>query len=264
MSDAVKFRLTINHEQPLDASDFAQSIQSLTDLHETFSVSTSGKKPKLFIKKINEGSIVIFFLQDLAQQIPLAGIEDFNDFITHLRGIYRAIKLLKPLPDYIKKILKKNAKKNCSDIKKIANPARTQGNHMNIENGNESISIAPEDIENIDERMNKEIEELESFEKTTEIKKHQNFYWQQATGNENTSKNDRGTIKEIFESSLPVIFETSVKEKILREALFRKIYVVDVEIDYVDKNPIRYRILSVYEDKPLTPKTNKSDQNLLF
>ena len=263
MSDAVKFRLIINHAQPLDASDFAQSIQSLTDLHETFSVSAPDKKPKLFIKKINEGSIIISFL-DFAQQIPLAGIEDFNDFIIHLREIYKAIKLFKPLPDYIKKILKKNVKKNCSCIKKIANPARKQGNHINIENGEESISITPEDIKNIDERMNEEIEELENFEEITKIKKHQNFYWQQATGNENTSKNDKGIIEGIFELPLPVIFEKPVKEKILSEALFRKIYVVDVEVDYMNEKPIRYRILFVHEEKPLMPKKNESDQNLLF
>lgn len=242
--------ITIKNSEPVELSDFAQSMLSLSDDYTTRYTSNPKQPAKLYIKELRNGSII-------AELAPLLA------FTGDLLGNFDSIKsYAEYLSETINWLLGKDKKPEninqhqMTNIAHIVNPvAQDHGAQMNIgvinvEKGGtvNVININSNDANIIQNRAREERKQLQNIDKTVEAGEYKNvlMYWERIAKETDT---DRAIIESISKKPVKVLMPEEIKEKIGLTAQypFQYAHIVDVMVETIEGKPKLYKIIKYHE-----------------
>lgn len=254
--------IKITHSKPIEVKDFVATMNAIGNLFDDFcnenGDSSEAKKAKLYVEKIEHGSIEIF-LTEAVTALALPFIENVNlimEFAGHIKNVIQ----------YFTKGEGNNPKltpkelKNYKDVFAITagdNKGKTEigaiesGNKKNIFNNCTFNYFESNTAQNQIERAERELKDSEFSENIHERQLMTIF---QMRGNMGTDTGNRAIVDNLSTKSFPVVFETDdLKRKILRndENPTKKGFLVDVIIQTIGGKPAVYKIIKLHEIIPL-------------
>lgn len=256
--DAALF-VHIEHSKPVEMSEFVSSLNALNSLYSSYIKKYGDSKgisqSKLYIEKIEEGSIDIF-LCELAAASLIPFIENANvifDFAAHIKGIY----------DFF---TKGEGEKPTLDIQECKNYKDVLGIVASDPHGKMSIgAINKADKGNVfnnctfnfgnsnsvQNQLGKNIEELKAKEPIAEV---YNRVLMQIYQLRNESSNDVGNkaiIDEIAQGKkVSLLFDSEeLKSKILFSEAnpTQKGFQVDVKVQTINGRLSAYKVIALYD-----------------
>jgi len=247
--------IEIKNNRPVELADFTSGLTALADQYRRFAeksdlVGADGSSGNLYIHEIRTGSIIAE-LQPLVEQLPMfvGAVASVPEFVRHLSEIYEFfLNGVGPDPER-----PKQEYQNCAGI---LNPvARDQGSQMNFYigqmNGDVNLGYSLNSTEGaaIQHRIANHVAMMR--QPSTGRVFQQLFYWYQARDDLQARAGDRGVIENIDPRPRKVRFSSEdTKRQMLEGAIFRQVYVVDVEVGTVNGRANLYTILEVHDVFP--------------
>ena len=250
--------IKITHSQPIEVKDFVATMNSIGNLFDDFCKengdSADARKAKLYVEKIEHGSIEIF-LTEAVTALALPYIENINlimEFAGHIKNVIQYFTQGKG----DKPKLTQRELKNYKDVFAITagdNKGKTEigaietGNKENIFNNCTFNYFESNAAQNQIERAEKELKDSEPSEKIYERQLMTIF---QMRGNMGTDTGNRAIVDNLSSKSFPVVFETDeLKREILNndENPTKKGFLVDVIIQTIGGKPAVYKIIRLHE-----------------
>jgi len=257
----IRLVIEIKNDQPLELIDLTKSLNSLanefTNYVSRHGDSAENRAAKLYVKEIRSGSVICELIE-LATIGVLPFMENMNTIIGFGQYVSSAYKYL------LGKKKEKPTDLTQSDLKElsqIVNPiAKDNGSQINISttvNGNVELhihlnSIEANAVQNVIER---EIEQAKLPETVEDVKTKMVLTWFQARSDIQATTGNKGTIEEISQRPMNVIFENDeIKEKMIHgtDNPFNTAYVVDVKLQKVQGNIVAYKVTQLHETFEIT------------
>ena len=247
--DKTTLIVKIKNTEPVELADFAKSMMSLANDYQSRQTADPRLPAKLYIKEIKSGSIIA----ELAPMLPLAGqllIEHYDQIENYAEHLYNLIGWL----------LGKNGKpentdgKQLNNLSNIVNPvANDKGGQLTFSTVNHSGSVVNNitvncyEANTVQNRARQEIRQLQEQEEPVENGDYTQvlMYWAQAAPNKET---DQAVIEAIWPKPVKVILPDRIKQEILLDEPypFKKLYIVDVNVQTVKGRPKLYKITRYY------------------
>ena len=247
--DKTTLIVKIKNTEPVELADFAKSMMSLANDYQSRQTADPRLPAKLYIKEIKSGSIIA----ELAPMLPLAGqllIEHYDQIENYAEHLYNLIGWL----------LGKNGKpentdgKQLNNLSNIVNPvANDKGGQLTFSTVNYSGSVVNHitvnyyEANTVQNRARQEIRQLQEQEEPVENGDYTQvlMYWAQAAPNKET---DQAVIEAIWPKPVKVILPDRIKQEILLDEPypFKKLYIVDVNVQTVKGRPKLYKITRYY------------------
>lgn len=249
--------IKISHSSPVEINEFASTMNAFGSLFESFckynADSTDGRKAKLYIEKIEHGSIEINLVETVsALALPL--IESMNlimDFAGHLKRVY----------DYYangRGTKPELSEAECRDFRRSLNVVSgdnkgemevyaTSGHAGAVYNNCVVLQLAGNAAQN---RLDREAERLREEAPHTDRFDKVLMTVYQMRGDLNQTAGNKARIDEISTRSLPVRFDSdSIKSRILGIAdnPTRKAFLVDVEVKTAEGRPAVYNVVALHD-----------------
>lgn len=251
----------ITHTKPIEIKDFVETLDAIGNLFEEFcrihGDSSESRKAKLYVKKIEHGSIEIF-LTEVVTALALPFIENINlifEFAGHLKNIIEYFTLAKgEKPNLDSKELKQYH--NVFAITAGDNKGTTEigavniGSPTNIYN-NCSFNYAQSN--SAQNQIKREAEELKK-DSVEVVHKRQLMKIFQMRGDIRSNAGNIAIIDALNPKPLPVVFETDeLKVQILKndENPTKQAYLVDVIIQTINGSPTTYKVMNLHDIIPL-------------
>lgn len=241
--------IKIENTQPVELATLTESLQSLAAAHARFAdergLTINGDSVRLFVREIKTGSIIVDLVA-LAANIPLFAdqAKSIVDFASHVVDILKFFKGergdepadLKPRDvQDVTKFLGPIA----NDASSILNVQASDGATVNV-----NYNMTPNDANAVQNRAKNWI--ARHAEPIYGIQRGQLFYFYQARDDSHATAGDRGIIEAISPHPVKTVFANEpAKQAMLNEALFRKAYIVDVDVQTINRRPRLYRIIEV-------------------
>ncbi len=249
-----KLEYIIDYNKPISVSEFTNALNAISSEYEKFLTDKYGsEKPEaeLYVQEIEKGSIVTTLVEYSSLLIPFIGdVNTVCEFGTFLKNSFDF--LLTGKKNDENQILDA---KDLSNFHKVIEPGTHSENniYINIKGDNNQILLSPlSATENesriIRDRIKEEKKELNSKEK--KIVQNQALVLDQIKRDLDSTKGNKGLIKEINEKSLNIIWENEdEKTKMLNceDNPFKMIFIVDVEIVEVNTETKLYKIIKLHE-----------------
>ena len=254
----------INHTQPIEVDDFVKTISAIGELFDGFCRnnmhSREAQKAKLYVNKIERGSIEIF-LTEAFSALALPMIENVNlimDFAAHLKNVIEYFTEGRgQKPDLTAKELHE-----LHDIMSINANDRggtTMIGAVNINNfGSGDIVLncftldhgASNSAQN---QINREEEEIKQTESLETVYRHKLLTIFQLRTNLSTDTGNRAVVESISKRPLPIVFDSDdLKRRILGEDNpVRYGYLVDVAVLKASGRPVAYKVMALHEVFPI-------------
>jgi hypothetical protein len=254
--------IKITHSKPIEIKDFVATMNAVGNLFDGFCKtngdSSEAQRAKLYVQKIEHGSIEIF-LTEAVTALALPFMENVNlvmEFAGHIRNIIQFYTQGKgEKPELSVKELK-----NYHDVFAI-----TAGdNHGSTEIGAVQIgSAAPVyngctfnyyESNSAQNQIQREERQLKETEDTEKLHKRQLMKIFQMRGNMCTNVGNKATIDKLSPKPLSVVFETDeLKRQILNndDNPTKQAYLVDVVIQTIGGKPTAYKVMDLHEIIPL-------------
>lgn len=240
----------IEYTEPIELSDFTKALNALSSEYKKFIYeeygSESPSNAKLYIEKIEEGSILAQLVEYADLAIPFLGdVNTVYEFAGYMKRIYDFFTGdSNDKPDYDKKDLDNAAA--------IINPGTNHGNStaMSVNGDNNQVmvfNLNDNDAGAAIHRILKAKKELDA--PTINVHHKQAFYFEQARKDLGDKTGNYGVIESLYPSKLRVTFENErIKERMIKtNNPFTNIYIVDVELQTVREEPKVYKILDLHE-----------------
>lgn len=242
--------VTIENTQPVELAALTESLQSLAAAHARFAdehgLTISGDSVRLFVREIKTGSIIVDLIA-LAANTPLfpdqaKSIVEFAGHVVDILKFFKGDGTAEPTD------LKS---RDVQDVTKFLDPVATDAHSTLNINASDSTTV---NVANYNVTSN-EANAVQNRAKNW-IDRHgapahgiqhgQLFYFFQARDDSHATTGDRGIIEAISLHPVKTIFANEqAKQAMLNEALFRKAYVVDVDVQTINDRPRLYRIIDV-------------------
>ncbi len=247
--DKTTLTVKIENTEPVELADFAKSMMSLANDYQSRQTADPRLPAKLYIKEIKSGSIIA----ELAPMLPLAGqllIEHYDQIENYAEHLYNLIGWL----------LGKNGKpentdgKQLNNLSNIVNPvANDKGGQLTFSTVNHSGSVVNHitvnyyEANTVQNRARQEIRQLQEQEEPVENGDYTQvlMYWAQAAPDKET---DQAVIEAVWPKPVKVILPDRIKQEILLDEPypFKKLYIVDVNVQTVKGRPKLYKITRYY------------------
>jgi hypothetical protein len=245
----------LQHKAPVELGELSASLTALAESYaryvESQGIAADGDAVRLYIREIRSGSVI-------ADLVAMAGLTpailDYGTTVT--RSVVGFARSLKDLIDFfsgsIKAAPEGMTKRDADDLGRILQPViQDSAGAMNIiarEGSTVQVNIAltSDKAAGVKARADHYV----AMQRLPDAGVRQGvlFYWHQARGAAAATTGDRGVIESIARGPVKVRFaNTESKEAMLGEALFRKAYVVDVNVETIAGKPTLYTILRVIE-----------------
>lgn len=241
--------ITLHHGGPIELGVLTDSLQALASQFARFAdargIGINGDEVRLHVKEIRSGSIIVELVA-LAAIVPLAithtsAVLDFAVKLAETVKYFRAEKA--DPPDDLKP-------KDAQELSRLVGPTAADPKGMiQIEASdaatvNVKIVMSSNDANAVQNRISHW--SATQAAPVSGVRKQQLFYFFQARDDRSAAQGDRGIIEAISKRPIKTIFANKrAKAATLGEALFKKAYVVDVDVQTVDDRPKLYRILEV-------------------
>lgn len=256
MSEA-KLTIEINNKRPVELLDFTDSFYSLGNQYYKFLSEnphfTLNPETKLYVKEIRSGSIIAEFSDLIPLVIPF--VENSNSVIEFTKFLKDSFHYFLGRSDQKPKEFDQ---KDCANFSNIIKPvAKDNGSNMvfngDFNFGDVTVNMTFNSVESnaIQNGINREKELLKQEFKNTEEKVL--FYWDSAKYDEKSKSVDRGFVDSLYPTSLRVVFENQeIKKQMLdmEDNPFHFLFIVDLEVMTVQKQPTMYKILRLHEVVP--------------
>lgn len=249
LDDNMTLIVKISNSEPVELADFAKSMMSLANDYQSRQTADPRLPAKLYIKEIKSGSIIA----ELAPMLPLAGqllIEHYDQIENYAEHLYNLIGWL----------LGKNGKpentdgKQLNNLSNIVNPvANDKGGQLTFSTVNHSGSVVNNitvnyyEANTVQNRARQEIRQLQEQEEPVENGDYTQvlMYWAQAAPDKET---DQAVIEAVWPKPVKVILPDRIKQEILLDEPypFKKLYIVDVNVQTVKGRPKLYKIQTYY------------------
>jgi hypothetical protein len=226
--------VTINNSHPVELTSLTESLQSLTAAHARFAdargVSINGDAVRLYVREIKTGSIIVDLIA-LATNGALFP-DQLTTIVDFAKTVVETVRFFKGERDTGPEGLKS---RDAADISKFLGPvANDSRSTLNINAGEGSSVTVNYDITSNDANavQNRAAHWIaRNAEPLTGIQRGQLFYFFQARDDRHATTGDRGVIEAISNVPVKTIFANEeAKAAMLDEALFRKLYIVDVYV----------------------------------
>lgn len=249
-----KFEYIIDYKKPISVSEYTNALNAISNEYENFlHVKYGSEKPEaeLYIKEIKKGSIITTLVEHSNLLIPFLGdvntVFEFGDF-------------LKNSFDYLLSGNKSEEKhlldaKNLTNFQKVIEPGTHSNNNIsiNIVGDNNQIILKPLTANEMDSRIIRE--RIKEEKKDLNIKEKKIFQKQalvldQIKRDLNSTKGNKGLIKEINDKSLNIVWENDdEKNKMLScdDNPLKMIFIIDVEIVEANSITMLYKVIKLHE-----------------
>jgi hypothetical protein len=259
MSAAVESRvptstlmLTISHEGPMELVRLTESLSALAASFARYAdrngLAINGDDVRLYVKEIRSGSIVVELVA-LAKTVPMVieqarSILDFARFLSETIRYFRG-EVSAPPPDA--------TTKDAQDVKQLLGPvaADPKASLQIAARDNSTVNVTvlnltSNDANAVQNRATNFVAQRAA--PVSGVQRQMLFYWYQARDQRAAKAGDLGIIEAISARAVKTLITSDeVKEQMLGEALFRKAYVVDVDVQTISGKPSLYKILAVTE-----------------
>lgn len=243
--------LTINHDGPIELVRLTESLAALAESFARYAdrngLAINGDDVRLYVKEIRSGSIIVDLVA-LAKTVPMVveqarSILDFARFLSETIRYFRGEIAAPPA---------ETTTKDALDVKQLmslvaADPqASLQITTRDNSTVNVTVNLSSNDANAVQNRATNFVAQRSA--PVTGVQRQMLFYWYQARDQRAAKAGDLGIIEAISPRAVKTLISSDeVKEQMLGEALFRKAYVVDVDVQTISGRPSLYKILAVTE-----------------
>ena len=244
--------VTLDHVGPIELSVLSGSLYSLAAQHLRFAdrigATINGDQVKLYVREIRSGSIIVELIAMAQTAGTIAGA--MNTVVSFAKNIHGLLSFgtgaaTAPPP--------KTTPSDARDLSQFIEPAASNPDAlMKLEvSGGAQVNIGTLIINS--NQANATQNRLRNWAARQELPVNgthsaQLFYMERATGNPASTTGDRGIIERFSRKSVKTRFANlENKQRMVDEALFRKVYVVDVDVQTVEGQPRLYTILRVLD-----------------
>lgn len=249
----------IEHSKPIEIEDLTKSLTSIGKLYSMYAekngISADMAKAKLYVEKIEHGSIDISFVECVAATGLIPFVENCNqliDFAKHISEFFGYLTMrdrpkpnmsasqLKAFDDFLE-LTSKDERGQCSVSVVNNGKVEFSGCTINYHQSNDSQNQIRKEVESMQAQVADSVKE-KVLMKIFQI-------------NANTeSRANKAIIDSVCNRKLPITYANEdVKSQILADDInpIKNVYIVDVEVMTVEGQPTVYRILKVHETLPL-------------
>lgn len=253
--DIAKLTIEIHNKAPIELRELSLALGALADSYaryaESEGIGLDGDNVRLYIREIRAGSII-------AELAALTGMTPaILDYAATVgRSVVGFAKSLRDLIDFFsgrkEKPPEDMTKREVENLGRLLQPViQDSASSMNIiaaegATVHVNLAIASNEAAGVKARS----EHWASMQRLPDagVKSGVLFYWHQARGAASTQAGDRGVIESIARGAVKVRFANAeAKQEMLGEALFRKAYLVDVNVETLSGKPTIYTVLRVLE-----------------
>lgn len=243
--------LTISNGGPIELVRLTESLAALASSFARYAdrsgLAINGDDVRLYVKEIRSGSIVVELVA-LASTLPMVieqarSILEFARFLSETIRYFRGEAVVLPA---------EATAKDAQDVKQLLSPvavdpkASLQIIAQDNSTVNVTVNLSSNDANAVQNRATNFAARLAA--PVTGLQRQMLFYWYQARDQRSAKAGDLGIIEAISSRAVKTLISSDeVKEQMLGEALFRKAYVVDVEVQTISGKPSLYKILAVSE-----------------
>ena len=248
----------ITHSKPIEIKDFVATMNAVGNLFDGFCKnngdSSDSKKARLYVEKIEHGSIEIF-LTEAVSALVLPFMENMNlilEFAGHIQAVISYFtKGIGEKPD-----LTISELRNYNDVFAVTagdNNGKTEIGAVQIGSTAPIFNIATFNYFESNSAQNQiHREEQALLEKNDEEKVHyrQLMTIFQMRGDMRTNTGNKAVIDSLANKPLPVVFETeALKMQILNtdENPTKKAFLVDVVIQTINGKAATYKVVALHE-----------------
>ena len=241
--------IKIDRDTPISLDDLTIGLNSISYLYSNF--TKGNKNAKLLVKEVNKSSILLTLISNVNSIAPLvSGLADatnllqFCQYLELLKDICIALKNDSSIPSNVTKNNILSFKKNCQLIKNTNDSLLYTVNAPNNQ-GNIEVNINGGESKKIDENVSLFFKD----DKDDKIKLKQLFTWVQINF-EKTNTGNKGLIENIYPKPLKVTFEEeSIKKEMMSGDNWQNMgYIVDVEVQIMNNEPMVYKVLKNYQN----------------
>lgn len=252
----------IKHSKPIEVKDFVATINAMGNLFDGFcranGDSSEARKAKLYVEKIEHGSIEIF-LTEAVTALALPFMENMNlimEFAGHIKDvIYYFTKGLGTKPE-----LSLPELRNYHDVFAVTagdNKGETQigairiGDTHNVYN---NCVFNYQDSNSSQNQIQRTEQELRDELPTETVYRRRLLTIHQMRSDSNTDKGNQGHIDELNKRPLSLVFESDeLKNRILysSENPTLQAYLVDVVVLTTGGRPVAYKVTDLHDIIPL-------------
>lgn len=255
----------------IDALSLALSLTGISSLYKIFLEEENQYldiEPKLYINRISEGSIDIFF--ELSRATSL-----FADSAICIKFINSISALISSLKDNNKQLINTLPQKKYEAVEQLLNATKNNDKskmNLNIQKIDGNVYIADNITINggVDTaNINSTLKEIERHSKTKELTEHTEVTMRWASANfiNNKSANNKVIIESISDSPKSVSFSNvedqelckSINENFPNASWHELLYIVDVKVLSIKNKINSYVVLKVYPNQ-----TTEIDPNIII
>lgn len=253
MDEEVRLSIEFKNSRPVELTGLTESLAGLSSLYARFAESTeytiNDETVHLYIKEVRTGSIV-WDLVAFAATIPIIPI------LQHTRILVDFTKDLKVILDFFKGDVDAEDPDRPAqvykDVSRFINPvSQDNGSQLNMSVHEGATVVVNFGMNSNDcNAAQNRIENYIAMMQETHSGCYHNqvFYWYQARDETKARSGDRGVIEAISPKPIKVLFQSeTAKSAMLSDKLFKKAYIVDVEVHTINNRPKVYKILDVHE-----------------
>lgn len=241
--------LTISNDGPIELVRLSESLSALAASFARYAdrngLAINGDDVRLYVKEIRSGSIQIELIA-LANTVPMI-IEQARSILEFARFLSDTIRYFRGEAD---KPPAETTTKDAQDVKYFLGPvaadpkASLQITARENSTVNVTLNISSNDANAVQNRATNFVAQQSA--PVTGVQRQMLFYWYQARDQRAAKAGDLGIIEAISPRAVKTLISSDeVKEQMLGEALFRKAYVVDVDVQTINGRPNLYKILAV-------------------
>lgn len=254
--------IKIKHSKPIEVKDFVATINAMGNLFDGFCKangdSSEARKAKLYVEKIEHGSIEIF-LTEAVTALALPFIENMNlimEFAGHVKGVV----------DYFAKGIGSKPELTLPELRNYHDVFAVTAGDNNGETQIGAIQLG--DTHNVyhncvfnyqesnssQNQIQRSEQEIRDEIPTETIYRKKLLTIHQMRSDVSTDKGNRGQIDDLNSKTLALVFETDeLKSRILysSENPTLQAYLVDVVVQTSAGRPIAYKIVALHEVLPL-------------
>lgn len=251
-------RIDIKHRKPVEMKDFVSSLNALNGLYSDYVKRYADKgvsASRLYIEKVQEGSIVIFLCELVASYIlPLM---EHSNIIFEFAGYLKKTYSFFAKGEGDKPELER---RECGGLRKaldvvasdpegqISMAAVDRNKPTNIYN---NCTFNFSEVNSAQNQLRKEEETLASVEPTDNSHNRVLMQIYQVRKDSESNKGNMAIIEEIFAGKrIPVVFETDkLRDSILFSAdnPTRKAFQVDVKVQTINEKVVAYKVTALHD-----------------
>lgn len=255
--------LTITHTGPIELSELADSLNALSAQHGRFAAAVgaevNGDRIRLYIREIRSGSIVVD-LMALAMNYPMFGAmgaaNTVISFAKHVRGLigYFLGREAAPPPG--------TKADDARDLSRIVAPiAHDAGANLVIQARDNAVVVVTQQVtSNEANAIQNRARNFAAVQAQPISGMHLGrlFYWFQARDAGGKGVGDLGVIESITSRPVKTRFVSDdIKAAMLGEAIFRRAYIVDVEVQTREGKPTLYTVHRLLESFDRSDEPNE-------